>query len=345
MSLIRLNSGFQLSFHVSACWDLDYIPSRLPVPTSTYFMFLFYVLIWSTATATRSSMQTSWHFWTSSCLLRWTVVELEGDPLIFLSFLGSLFSPGFYSMGLFQADMWRVPSLLIWSPELWSCILPSNPFTILNSPILLTAAKAAFCLHSPRVFPFFVRVSRTSLLTVFLCHLEWEVDTDVLQDPPALCMSQVGWSVPQVIQDCEYKATSSFEQETGLGISHVLTGLSYDPVMLVHFLDYHMVICVSCGERLFICKRWLHLRAVCHLCGATHRSGSVSAPQDDLQMNCVCMATFWRWEGLKGRLLWGVTSSFPHVWQSQCQLAPGQTHCWPSLTQLDMVIMPLWQHI
>lgn len=84
--------------------------------------------------------------------------KLVGDPLIFLSFLGSLFSPGSFPMGLFQADMWRVPSLLIWSPELWSCVLPSNPFTILNSPIMVTAAKAAFWLHSPRVFPFFVRV-------------------------------------------------------------------------------------------------------------------------------------------------------------------------------------------
>lgn len=90
-----------------------------------------------------------------------------------------------------------------------------------NTELSYHTAKAAFCLHSHRVFPFFVRVSRASLLIVFFCHLELEVDTDVLQDPLALCMAQVGWSVPQVIQDYECKATSSFEQETGLGISHV----------------------------------------------------------------------------------------------------------------------------
>lgn len=46
------------------------------------------------------------------------------------------------------------------------------------------------------------------------------------------------------MQDYECEATLRFEQETGLGISPVQT-VSYDPVMLVHFLDYHMIICDS----------------------------------------------------------------------------------------------------
>lgn len=123
--------------------------SQVTCPASTFFMLSFYVLIWSAATC--PSIQTSWHFWTSSCLFRLTVVDLGGDPLILLSFLGSLFSPGPLCNGTLSSRYMKSPKSAY--PELWSCTLPSfNPFIILNSPIMVTAAKAAFCLH--RVFLF-----------------------------------------------------------------------------------------------------------------------------------------------------------------------------------------------
>lgn len=143
--------------------------------------------------------------------------------------------------------------------------IPSQYWTLLSlslqprPPSAFTVAESSF----------FCECEQSISSYCFFSPLEQEGVTDALQDPPALCMPccipQVCWSVPQVMQDYECEATLSFEQKTGLGISHVQTGLSYDPVMLVHFLDYHMIICDSLlwGES-FSCERWLPLRAICH---------------------------------------------------------------------------------
>lgn len=132
----------------------------------------------------------------------------------------SLFSPGPLSNG-------TLPRRYMESPK--SAYLKSRT-VILHFALLLSLHNTELsyhghcrqgCLLPSQSLPFLVSVSRASLLTVFFCHLEQKVVTDVLQDPPALCVPQGGWSVSQVIQDYKCKATSSFEQEAGLGISQV----------------------------------------------------------------------------------------------------------------------------
>lgn len=296
MSLIRLNSNWALAFlTVSACLDLVDIPPRLPVPDSTFFMLPFYVLIWSAATC--SSTLTSWHFWTSSCLLRWTVVKLGDDPLIFISFLGSLFSAGLYPMGHFQADTWRA-SLLFCSPELWSSFLPTfNPFTILNTPIIVTTAKATFCLHSRRVFLFLWVWAEHLFLLFFLslrtgrCH--WCSPRSsctvyaLLHSPSGLkCPPRHAglwmWSYFKIWArnwtrnfSCPNCILWSCDACTFLGLSY--DHLWFSPVGRDHsaargdFLSGQYAISV----------------------GLLTGQGLCVAPQNDLQMNWVCMAKFW----------------------------------------------------
>lgn len=90
------------------------------------------------------------------------------------------------------------------------------------------------------------------------------------------------------MQDYECEATLRFEQETGVGISPVQT-VSYDPVMLVHFLDYHMIICDSLlwGEIIQLREVTssqgnmpLQYAIAIAICGVTHRSGSVCSPSE-----------------------------------------------------------------
>lgn len=137
-------------------------------------------------------MQTSCRFLTSSCLFRWTVVELGGDPLILISFLGFLFSPGPYPMGLFQKRYMKSPK---------AAYLKSRT-VILHFALLQSLHNTELSYHGhcsqgcllpsqSQSLPFFMSVSRASLLTVFFCHLEQEVVT-ALQDPSAPCMPQVG---------------------------------------------------------------------------------------------------------------------------------------------------------
>ena len=217
---IRFNSSWALAFltvclHARAC--SIFLPSYLFLLSSfLYFLFMFEFFQEKLVHPSRlpgifSQLLACWG----------ALLEVGGgDPWILISFLGSVFPPGPFPMRLFQADTWRVQSLLSWSPELWSfflpCFIPSWSWTPLSH-----GHCRQDCLHIPSDPFLFCECEQSISPHWFLCHLDQEVVTNALQDPPALFMTccvvpQVGWSVPQVDQDSECEATSSFEQEIGL---------------------------------------------------------------------------------------------------------------------------------
>ena len=112
------------------------IPPRLPIPASTFYVFLFF-FFWVLPGTSCSSTQVSWHLCRTSCSLGWTTLELSHlDPWILTSFLGPHFCPSPYPTGLYQASLKRPKPALLKSQLCGRAFCPSSSSQSLNSNIL-----------------------------------------------------------------------------------------------------------------------------------------------------------------------------------------------------------------